>query len=137
MHRVIGLTKRVTRVANISHVGGNDSNEKNQMNMKSTLRRAMHDSDYWVIEMDYVDAQGNLSHRVVSPIRFVGSDRFLALCLCREAPRQFQLSHCQNVRLVPAAGVLMPMPMETKTAEPADTPPLLAASDAWQQPCLA
>tara|TARA_R110002049_G_scaffold2750_2_gene21797 strand:+ start:682016 stop:682375 length:360 start_codon:yes stop_codon:yes gene_type:complete len=95
------------------------------MNMKSTLRRAMQDSDFWVIEMDYVDAQGNLSHRVVSPIRFVGSDRFLALCLCREAPRQFQLSRCQDVRLVPAAEVLMPMPIATT---PAHTPSEMPAN---------
>ena len=97
----------------------------------------MQDSDFWVIEMDYVDAQGNLSHRVVSPIRFVGSDRFLALCLCREAPRQFQLSRCQDVRLVPAAEVLMPMPMTTPTAEPVAADAMGTAPPSWQQPCMA
>jgi predicted DNA-binding transcriptional regulator YafY len=86
-----------------STVGGNE--------MKSTLRRAMTDSDRYVIEMDYADADGRRTHRVVSPIRFVGDYRFLGLCLCREAPRQFHLSRCENVRLVPASDILMPVPI--------------------------
>ncbi len=81
--------------------------------MKSMLRRAMQDSDNYVIEMDYADARGNQTHRIVSPIRFVGNDRFLGLCLCREEPRQFQLSRCEEVRLMPAAEVLMPVPMHS------------------------
>ena len=79
--------------------------------MKNELRRAMHDSDRFVIEMDYRDAKGNRTRRTVSPIRFVGSDRVLAMCLCREQPRQFYLERCHNVRLIPAEEVLMPMPM--------------------------
>ena len=73
----------------------------------------MQDSDNYVIEMDYADAQGNQTHRVVSPIRFVGDYRFLGLCLCREEPRQFQLSRCKNIRLIPAAEVLMPVPLQS------------------------
>ncbi|QDT09367.1 hypothetical protein [Stieleria marina] len=79
--------------------------------MKSILRRAMQDSDNYVIEMEYCDASGKRTRRVVSPIRFVGAERFLGLCLCREAPRQFQLSRCENVRLIPSTEVLMPMPL--------------------------
>ena len=79
--------------------------------MKSLLRRAMLDSETFVIEMEYVDSKGNRTRRIVSPIRFVGNYRFLGLCLCREEPRQFQLSRCENVRLIPAAEVMMPMPM--------------------------
>lgn len=85
--------------------------------MNQILRQAMRDSDKYVIEMDYADANGNRTHRVVSPIRFMGSYRFLGLCLCREQPRQFQLSRCKNIRLVAAANVLMPVPMEHETAE--------------------
>jgi predicted DNA-binding transcriptional regulator YafY len=77
----------------------------------------MQDSDHFVIEMDYADAKGNRTHRFVSPIRFMGSYRFLGLCLCREQPRQFQLSRCKNIRLVPAADVLMPVPMGSELAE--------------------
>ena len=35
--------------------------------MNQILRRAMRDSDKYVIEMDYADAKGNRTHRVVSP----------------------------------------------------------------------
>jgi len=80
--------------------------------MNRLLRRAMQDSDHFVIEMDYADAKGNRTHRVVSPIRFMGSYRFLGLCLCREQPRQFQLSRCENIKLVRAESVLMPVPMQ-------------------------
>ena len=108
------------------------------MNTKLTLRRAMRDSDDWAVQMDYVDAKGRVSRRTVSPIRFVGDDRFLALCLCREAPRQFQLARCQNVRLVPAAEVLMPMPIADGPTETVSPEPLLIAADALSgQPCLA
>jgi predicted DNA-binding transcriptional regulator YafY len=81
------------------------------MSMISTIRRAMQGSDEYVIEMQYVDAKGERSRRVVSPIRFLSSRRFLALCLCREEPRQFYLDRCSEIRLLPAAEVMMPMPM--------------------------
>ena len=80
--------------------------------MKDILRRAMIDSETYVVEMTYRDQKGNQTRRIVSPIRFVGGDRFLGLCLCREEPRQFYMSRCQDVRLVPAAEVIMPMPMQ-------------------------
>ena len=84
--------------------------------MKNTLRRAMQDSDNYVIEMDYCDASGQRTRRVVSPIRFVGNYRFLGLCLCREAPRQFQLSRCENIRLLPASDVLMTLPIQAEAS---------------------
>ena len=84
--------------------------------MKTLLRRAMQDADNYVIELTYSDAKGNRTRRVVSPIRFVGNYRFLGLCLCREAPRQFQLSRCEDIRLIPAADVMMPMPIVSNEA---------------------
>ena len=84
--------------------------------MNRILRKAMQDSDNYVIEMDYADAKGNRTHRVVSPIRFMGSYRFLGLCLSREQPRQFQLSRCKNIRLIPACEVLMPVAMQCEEA---------------------
>jgi predicted DNA-binding transcriptional regulator YafY len=93
--------------------------------MKNVLRRAMFDSETFVVEMVYSDSKGNRTRRIVSPIRFVGKDRFLGLCLCREEPRQFYLSRCEEIRLIPAAEVIMPMPMETveplTTAVPLET----------------
>jgi predicted DNA-binding transcriptional regulator YafY len=79
--------------------------------MRPLIVRAMHQSDDLVVEFDYTDAKGVATHRVVSPIRFLGRDRFLALCLSREEPRQFYLERCQNMRLAQAADFLMPVSM--------------------------
>ena len=43
----------------------------------------MHQSDDLVVTFEYTDAKGAVTHRVVSPIRFLGQDRVLALCLSR------------------------------------------------------
>ena len=59
----------------------------------------------------HANSKGAITHRVVSPIRFLGKDRFLALCLSREEPRQFYLDRCQNVRLARAADFVMPVAM--------------------------
>ncbi len=75
------------------------------------ISQAAHRSDEFVIQFDYCDAKGQTTRRVVSPIRFVGPDRFLGLCLCREEPRQFYLQRCSEMQLLSAAEVLMPMPM--------------------------
>lgn len=96
--------------------------------MKNALRRAMFDSETFVVEMVYVDSKGKRTRRVISPIRFVGQDRVLALCLCREEPRQFYLSRCESVRLIPAAEVIMPVPMQTVEPAPsANSSPVLTA----------
>ena len=79
--------------------------------MRQVIYRAMYQSDDLVMVFDYCDAQGVTTHRVVSPIRFLGNDRFLALCLSREEPRQFYLDRCQNVLLARAADFLMPVAM--------------------------
>ena len=96
--------------------------------MKRTLRRAMQDSDTFVIAMDYCAADGKRTTRYVSPIRFVGDDRFLALCLCREAPRQFQISRCESVRLIPSAEVLMPMPIHEEQPTKAESSLMLCTN---------
>jgi predicted DNA-binding transcriptional regulator YafY len=71
----------------------------------------MQDPEKWVISLEYVDSKGVVTKRLVSPIRFLSSRRFLALCLCREEPRQFYLERCQNVELTPADQVMMPVAM--------------------------
>jgi predicted DNA-binding transcriptional regulator YafY len=75
------------------------------------IRQAMQDHDEWVVEFDYVDSKSVRTRRVVSPIRFLASDRFLGLCLSREQPRQFYLDRCDNLRLKRAHEYLMPVPM--------------------------
>jgi predicted DNA-binding transcriptional regulator YafY len=77
--------------------------------MRQLIYRAMHQSDDPVVTFDYCDSKGITTRRVVSPIRFLGKDRFLALCLSREEPRQFYIDRCQNVRLDLAANFLMPV----------------------------
>ena len=79
--------------------------------MRQLIHRAMHQPDDLVVELDYTDAKGVQTHRVVSPIRFLGWDQFLGLCLSREEPRQFYLERCENVRLAMAADFLMPVAM--------------------------
>ena len=79
--------------------------------MRHLILRAMHQSDDLVATFEYCDAKGAVTHRVVSPIRFLGKDRFLALCLSREEPRQFYLDRCQNVELARAAEFVIPVAM--------------------------
>jgi len=73
------------------------------------VSRVMQQSDDLVIVLEYSGKDGSITRRVVSPIRFVGTDRFLALCLSREEPRQFYLSNCRNVRVDLAANYTMPV----------------------------
>ena len=76
------------------------------------ITMAMMAHDDFVFTFDYTDNKGIETHRVVSPIKFVGPDRFLGLCLSREEPRSFYLSRCRNIQLAPAAEFLMPVEMQ-------------------------
>ena len=75
--------------------------------MLQIINKSMQCYDDWVIEFTYRDSKGVESKRVVSPIRFVDGNRFLALCLCREEPRQFRMDRCNNVTLKPAWDYVM------------------------------
>ena len=79
--------------------------------MRQLIHRAMQQTDDLVVEFDYTDAKGGNTHRVVSPIRFLGNECFFALCLSREEQRQVYLERCWNVRLELAADILMPVEM--------------------------
>lgn len=91
---------------------------------RTAIAVAMRNSDDWALKVEYRDRNGQLTARYLSPIRMVGPDRMLALCLCREEPRQFHLSRCTKIELVPSAVLTMPMPIEicheTPIAELAD-----------------
>ena len=82
-----------------------------ERDVRRILYQAMNRPDDLVVQLDYTDSKGIATRRVVSPIRFLSQDRFLALCLCREEPRQFYLNRCRNLRLKPACEVLMPVGM--------------------------
>lgn len=79
--------------------------------MRRMIWMAMHQPELLVIAMEYRDAKNIATQRIVSPIRWLDQQRFLALCLCREEPRQFYLTRCTDVRLVRASEVLMPVVM--------------------------
>ena len=79
--------------------------------MKNLISKAMQDPDNLVIELDYTDRKKCQTRRIVSPIRCVSPDRFIALCLCREEPRVFSIEACKNVSLKPAWDYLMPVEM--------------------------
>lgn len=79
--------------------------------MRQQIRRAMQDPDGVVLTFDYTDQKGNQTRRVVSPVRFANRERFLALCLSREAPRFFQLNRMSNVQVAAAHHFVMPVPL--------------------------
>lgn len=86
--------------------------------MRHLIHRAIRQSDDLVLVFDYLDSKGIATRRVVSPVRFLAADRFLALCLSREEPRQFYLNRCQNLRLDWSANYVMPVPMITSELAP-------------------
>jgi hypothetical protein len=79
--------------------------------MRHLIHRAIRQADDLVLVFDYLDSKGVMSRRVVSPVRFLGNERFLALCLSREEPRQFYLNRCFNLRLDRSTNYVMPVPM--------------------------
>ena len=88
--------------------------------VKRAVAMTMHSPDDFVLQIVYTDKDGSRTRRIVSPIRFVGQDRFEALCLCREEPRHFFFDRCQDVLLVHASEVLMPVKIEVLNEEPLD-----------------
>jgi predicted DNA-binding transcriptional regulator YafY len=83
-----------------------------QIELRQIVHKAMLAPDDYVLELDYTDKSGCVTRRTVSPIRALDKDRFLALCLCRQEPRQFYFERCANPRLVDAHDVLMPVEMK-------------------------
>jgi predicted DNA-binding transcriptional regulator YafY len=79
--------------------------------MRRRIQTAMRQSDDLVIEFQYKDSKGAVTNRVVSPIRFLGGQRFLGLCLNRAEPRQFYLERCENVVIKQAHDYVMPLAM--------------------------
>ncbi len=76
---------------------------------RTLIQKAIQTSDDLVVSFRYQDSKGNWTNRVVSPIRFLGNDRFLGLCLSREEPRQFYFDRCENLQLKPAWDYVMPV----------------------------
>lgn len=80
--------------------------------IKSAVATAMRESDTLALQIVYLDRDGCRTRRYVSPIRFVGPEKFLALCLSRESPRIFELEYCSQVQFVPTVSLQMPTKIE-------------------------
>lgn len=80
--------------------------------VKRAVSMAMQAQDDFVLSLVYTGKDGARTRRIVSPIRFIDQDRFQALCLCREEPRHFLFEKCDEVQLVHASEVLMPVEIE-------------------------
>lgn len=108
-------TKRVHPIAKLRIVDRKDSQTRRSTVMNSLPHRqvsqAMQACDDYVLEIIYRNSRGERTQRTISPVRFLDRDRFLALCLCREEPRQFSLRRCEKIRLIPACDVQMPVPI--------------------------
>lgn len=83
------------------------------MRIAKLIERVMQQTDDLVLVLDYEGKDGSRTRRVVSPIRFVAENRFLALCLSREEPRQFYLDRCSNVRVGLSGNYVMPVEIQT------------------------
>ncbi len=80
-------------------------------NAKKLIQRTLRQVDDLVVVFEYLDAKGEMTRRVVSPIRMLGETHFLGLCLSREEPRQFVLDRCRNLRIDLATRYVMPVPL--------------------------
>lgn len=80
--------------------------------IRGLITRAARESDRYVLEIQYEDRFKDVTTRTISPIRFVGRDAVLALCLSREDVRQFALSKIKSAKLKDASDALMPEPIE-------------------------
>jgi len=86
--------------------------------MRSDLRgliaRAMRDPDRVVLRVSYRAKNGEVTERLISPIRFNEAGNLLALCIGRGEVRQFVLSRLSDAVLVDASDVLMPSGVSKK-----------------------
>lgn len=79
---------------------------------KMMIRKALLAPESFVLRMVYSDRSGSRTQRVVSPIRILDGKAMLALCLCREDCRRFELERCTSVELIDANEVLMPVELK-------------------------
>jgi len=82
------------------------------------LQQAMYAPDDFAVRLRYRSKDGELTERVISPIKMADPRSLLALCLCRENPRRFELDRCSHLELVPAHEVLMPMELKVLESAP-------------------
>jgi predicted DNA-binding transcriptional regulator YafY len=101
---------------NVSEIGSMGNSEV------AILRQAMYSPDDYAVRLRYRAKDGELTERVISPIKMEDSRSLLALCLCRENPRRFELERCSHIELIPAHEILMPMELKVIEAAPVREP---------------
>lgn len=69
---------------------------------------AYSDPGEWVAWIRYLDGQGNVTERTISPLRYLTEDRVIVYCLGREGVRTLWLSRILTCRLRMTADVLPP-----------------------------
>lgn len=80
------------------------------MTDRRKIAAAMSNPDRWVIRFRYLNARGESTCRMASPVRWSRSgDAFVALCLCREECRTFRVDRCSDMEMVESDKVLMPV----------------------------
>ena len=89
-----------------------DTTLENPRMNSAAISKAMHRPDDFVIEMTYLDSNGFFTRRTVSPVKYTGPRQMMALCLCREEVRAFELGQCMDVELIESHEVLMPVEIE-------------------------
>lgn len=86
------------------------------------LHQAMVAPEDFAVRLRYRSQNGELTERVISPIKMADSRSLLALCLCRENPRRFDLDRCSHIELVHAHEILMPMELKIIEAATCKSP---------------
>ena len=79
-----------------------------------SLRRqiyvAMKNPDVYVLRIVYV-TDSSVTDRVVSPLKWKSENRFIALCLCKNAARCFIVQQITKSRLIQTHLVSVPHPI--------------------------
>lgn len=75
---------------------------------QALLNVAMEAPEQFVAAIKYLDSRGNVTERIVSPIRYLTPRLVSVYCLGREAPRSLRISGMLQVRLKITSDVLAP-----------------------------
>jgi len=75
---------------------------------RAAIELAMREPDNLVLKITYLDSRGSATERIVSPIRYLTTERLQVYCLGREAVRTLKLVGIMGVQFVPSSSVLAP-----------------------------
>lgn len=77
--------------------------------VRSKINSAMCNQERLVLLIRYKSVKGEVTERVVSPVRWLNRLAFTALCLGREGCRTFRIDRCQSAEIKQASDCLMPV----------------------------